>query len=45
MSSVVVQLGELRLNENKIASLPASLAANGRLKLLDLGKNQIHSFA
>ena len=37
-------LQELRLNHNKLRALPADLAANTRLRILDCGGNQIASF-
>lgn len=38
------ELQELRLNHNQLAALPPELAANKRLKILDLGGNPIASF-
>lgn len=37
-------LQELRLNHNQLRALPADLAANTRLRILDCGGNQIASF-
>jgi hypothetical protein len=36
-----LMLRELRLNENRIRSLPKSLKHNTKLKILDLGKNKL----
>lgn len=35
------ELGELRLNDNKIVTLPESLQHNFNLKTIDLGNNRI----
>lgn len=37
-------LTELRLNHNQIHALPAELASNTRLRILDIGGNPIASF-
>lgn len=37
-------LVELRLNDNRIASLPSSLSACARLTMVDLGGNQLRTF-
>ena len=34
-------LSQLRISHNKLQSLPPELSANGQLKLLDIGHNQI----
>lgn len=38
------ELHELRLNDNAIVSVPASLSGVEQLRVLDLGKNQIATF-
>jgi len=37
-------LQELRLNHNQLRALPADLASNTRLRILDCGGNRIASF-
>ncbi len=37
-------LHELKLNDNKIRSLPETLAKNVKLEILDLGNNQIREY-
>lgn len=38
------ELGELRLNDNKITSIPETLQYNFNMKILELGNNRIAKF-
>lgn len=43
--SALVELRELRLNDNEIAALPASMGALVKLEILDVGNNKLPELA